>query len=186
MRIITAMKVTPTPRRRQRAAWLITRSQLPGPRWASCSSFVGIVDRELDVREGAHVLVVDHRDRVAVRGDGELDRLAPEHVEHRLEVRVHAVLARPEVDRADGQAVEHGADLIEAEAVHPRRIAVAEAAGQVAFIRKAEAEREAALGRDGGRDCGCGRHGLECGTRAIGERNFSGPRCGEGSAGPAT
>ena len=41
VRIITAMIVTGTPSRRQRSACACTRSQLPGPRCASCSSRVG-------------------------------------------------------------------------------------------------------------------------------------------------
>ena len=55
---------------------------------------------------------------------------------------MHPVLAGAEIDRADGQPLDHGAHLVEGEPVDPRRVAVAERAGQVALVREPDAQRE--------------------------------------------
>ncbi len=53
---------------------------------------------------------------------------------------MHPVLAGAEVYGAHGQAVEDGADLIWPQPVDPGRIAVAEAAGEIALIGQPETE----------------------------------------------
>ena len=57
-----------------------------------------IIEREFDVVEAGYLHVVQRRDRIAVRGDGELDRLAAQIVDQRPKLRMHAILAGAEVD----------------------------------------------------------------------------------------
>ncbi len=55
---------------------------------------------------------------------------------------MHPVLAGAEIDRAHGQAVQDVADLVRAQPVDPRRVPVAEIAGEVALVGEPETERE--------------------------------------------
>ena len=118
-----------------------------------------VIERELDILEGRHVRIVQDLDRVAVGGDRQLERLRPKIGQHGAELRVHSVLAGAEVHRANGQPLDHGAHLIEGEPVDPRRVPVAERAGQVALVREPDAERKLrgslvdAAGRFDGEGC---------------------------------
>ena len=52
-----------------------------------------------------------------VRGDGELEGLCAQPGDDCTELRVHAVLARAEIDRAHGQSPDGLADLVERQAI---------------------------------------------------------------------
>ena len=60
---------------------------------------------------------------------------------------MHAVLARPQIHRTDGQPLHDPLDLIQGEPVHATRIAVAEGAGEIAFVGESEPERDTGIRR---------------------------------------
>ena len=97
--------------------------------------------------ERSQFIVFQHRHTMAVGGDSELDRLCSEIGQNCLEVGMHPVLARPEVDGADGQSFHHGLHLIQRKAVGAAGIAVAEGAREVAFVGKAKSERNTGIRR---------------------------------------
>ncbi len=106
-----------------------------------------IVERELHIGERAQFIVVQDGGAVAVRGDGELDRPRSQVGQDFVELRVHAVFARAEIDRADGQRRDDRAHLFGAEPIDPRWIAVAERAREVALAGQAQTDREPVGGR---------------------------------------
>jgi hypothetical protein len=55
---------------------------------------------------------------------------------------MHAVFARAKIDRTHRKARHDAPDLIQRKPVHPRRMAIAEGADEIAFIGEADAERE--------------------------------------------
>src|SRR5262249_2565383 len=106
----------------------------------------GIVQRKLDVVEGAEFMVFENSDTVTIGSDGELDGLRSQVSQYRLELRMHPVLARAQIYGADGKVFGECLDLVERETVRAVRIAVAEGALKVALIREPKPERDAAAG----------------------------------------
>src|SRR5262249_50129680 len=114
--------------------------------WAALAvllCFVRIVEGKLHVGKGADLGGVERCDRVTVRRDGELDRLLAQPADDGTELRVHAVLAGAEVDRAHGQPRHDCAHLLMRQAIDPGRVAITEIAGEVALVGEPESEREA-------------------------------------------
>ena len=101
----------------------------------------------VNVAESRDLRVVQRCDRIAVRGDRELDRLGAEIIHKPGKIRVHPVLAGAQVHRAYRQAPHHRPHLFQRQATDPRRIAITERAREIAFVGQPEAERERLLRR---------------------------------------
>src|SRR5271167_3169075 len=101
----------------------------------------GVIEREFDVMEGTELIVFQNSNTMTIGSDGELDRLRSQVGQYGLEVRMHAVLTGAEIDRPYGQAFHDCLHLIQGETICASWIAVAEGAGEIAFVGKAEPER---------------------------------------------
>src|SRR5262245_2809718 len=99
-----------------------------------------IVERKFDILKSADFPIVQRRDRIAVRGDRQLDWLGAQIVDERLELGMQAILAGAEIYRAHWQAVHHCSDLFERHAVHPGWSAIAERAREIALVSEPETE----------------------------------------------
>src|SRR5262245_62387029 len=130
---MTAMNVTDTPSLRQRAAPPVSRAAL-----LVLLRLGRIVERKFDVLKSADFPIVQRRDRIAVRGDRQLDWLGAQIVDERLELGMQAILAGAEIYRAHWQAVHHCSDLFERHAVHPGWSAIAERAREIALVSEPE------------------------------------------------
>ena len=82
---------------------------------------------------------------MAIGGDGELDRFRSQVGQYCLEVGMHAVLAGAEIHRAYGQAFHDCLHLIQGETIRASWIAVAEGAGEITLVGKAEPERNTGI-----------------------------------------
>src|SRR6266446_1943309 len=101
----------------------------------------GVIERELDVMEGADFIVFQNSNTMTIGSDGELNRFRSQVGQYCLEVGMHAVLTSAEIHRAHGQTFHHCLHLIEGETIRASRIAVAEGASEITFVGKAEPER---------------------------------------------
>src|SRR5262249_56053143 len=100
----------------------VMRAPVPGPGLRSLPGRSRIIEREFDVVEAGYLHVAQRRDRIAVRGDGELDRLAAQ-IRHQLpKLRMHAVLAGAEVDGTHRQAAHPQPDLFHRQTITPHPI----------------------------------------------------------------
>src|SRR5438552_16614671 len=102
-----------------------------------------VIERELDVMEGARLVVFQNSNTMTVGSNGELDRFRSQEAQYCLEVGMHAVLAGTEIHRPHGQAFHDCLHLIQRETIRARWIAVAEGAGEITLVREAESERNA-------------------------------------------
>src|SRR5262249_2358808 len=64
-----------------------------------------VIQRKLDVVEGAKFLIVQSSHTVTIGGDGELDWLCSQVSQYCFELRMHPVFARPQIYGADGKAI---------------------------------------------------------------------------------
>src|SRR5262249_47552917 len=64
----------------------------------------GIVEGKLDVVKSAELMVFENRNTVTIGRDGELGGQRSQVSQDRLELRMHPVLARPQIYGADGKA----------------------------------------------------------------------------------
>src|ERR1700728_223138 len=101
----------------------------------------GVIERELDVMECRDLIIFQNSNTMAVGGDGELERFRSQVGQYCLEVGMHAVLPGAEVHRPYRQAFHHCLHLIRGETIRASWIAVAEGAGEITFVGKAESER---------------------------------------------
>src|SRR5262249_17153693 len=100
-----------------------------------------VVERELDVMEGAKFRILKNSNTVTVGSNGELDWFCLQVGKDCLEVRMHAILTGAEINRAHGQAIHDSFDLIERKPVRTSRVAIAKGAGEITFVGKTEPKR---------------------------------------------
>jgi hypothetical protein len=87
--------------------------QLPVAVSALCILFSlrRVIERKLDVMEGAQVMVFQNGNTVTVGSDGELHRSSSQVNQYSLVVRMHSVLAGAEIHGANRKAFDHRLDL---------------------------------------------------------------------------
>src|SRR6266403_4290342 len=107
----------------------------------------GVIERELDVMEGTELIVFQNSNTMTIGSDGELDRFRSQVGQYCLEVGMHAVLTSAEIHGAHGQTFHDCLHLIEGETIRASRIAVAEGAGEITLVGKAEPERNTGIRR---------------------------------------
>src|ERR1700730_7864615 len=122
-------------------------NQIPIPSSALCILFGlrGVIERELDVMEGTELIVFQNSNAMTVGSDSELERLRSKVGQYCLGVGMHAVRTRAEIHRPYGQAFHDCLHLIQGETVRASRIAVAEGAGKITLVGKAEPERNTGI-----------------------------------------
>jgi hypothetical protein len=108
-----------------------------------------VIERKLDVMEGAQILVFQNGNTVTVGSDGELHRPSSQVSQYSLVVRVHSVLARSQIHGMNRKAFHDGLHLIQGEPVGASGIAVAEGALEVALVGEPKPERNAGIGMEG-------------------------------------
>src|SRR4029077_16643099 len=101
----------------------------------------GVIERELDVMEGTELVVFQNSNTMTIGSDRELDRFRSQVGQYCPEVGMHAVLTGSEIHRPYGQAFHDCLHLIQREPIRASWIAVAEGAGEIALVGKAEPER---------------------------------------------
>src|SRR6266704_1734320 len=109
--------------------------------------------------EGSQFIVFQNSNTMAIGSDGELDRFRLQVGQYCLEVGMHAVLTGAEIHRSYGQAFHDCLHLIQRETIRASWIAVAEAAGEITLVGKAEPERNTSI------RC---RHHTRSGRRGLG------------------
>src|SRR5207245_2826664 len=118
----------------------------------------GVIERELDVMEGTELIVFQNSNTMTIGSDGELHPCRSQVGQYCLEVGMHAVLTGAEIHRPYGQAFHDCLHLIQGETIHASWIAVAEGAGEITLVGKAEPERNTGIScraRSGRRILGC-------------------------------
>src|SRR5258708_1006565 len=100
-----------------------------------------VIERKLNIVEGAQVMVFQNGNTVTVGSDGEFHRPSSQVSQYSLEVRMHSVLARSQVYRAERKALYDGFHLIQGEAIGASWIAVAEGTGEIALVGEPEPKR---------------------------------------------
>src|ERR1700730_3208555 len=105
----------------------------------------GVIERELDVMECRDLIVFQDSNTMTVGSDGELDRFRLQVGQYCLEVGMHAVLTGAEIHRPYGQAFHDCLHLIQGETIRASWIAVAEGAGEITLVGKAEPERNTGI-----------------------------------------
>src|SRR5260370_1111443 len=70
-----------------------------------------VIERKLDVMEGTQVMVFQNGNTVTVGSDGELYRSSSQVSQYSLVVRMHSVLARSQIHRANRTPSDHHARL---------------------------------------------------------------------------
>src|SRR5713226_10022821 len=105
----------------------------------------GVIERELDVMEGTELIVFQNSNAMTVGSDSELDRFRLQVGQYCLEVGMHAVLTGAEIHRPYGQAFHDCLHLIQGETIRASWIAVAEGAGEITLVGKAEPERNTGI-----------------------------------------
>src|SRR5271167_1143883 len=104
-----------------------------------------VIERKLDVMEGTQLMVFQNSNTVTVGSDGRLHGPRSQVRQYRLELRMHSVLARSQVDGANRKAFHHRLDLFERKTVGTSGIAVAEGTLEVAFVGKPEPKLDAGI-----------------------------------------
>src|SRR5262249_3349898 len=82
---------------------------------------------------------------MSVGSNGQLHRSASQVSQDFPELRMHSVLTRPEIHRANRESLHHGFHLTDGQTIRASRIAVAERARKIAFVGKPEPERNARI-----------------------------------------
>src|SRR5580704_8099371 len=101
----------------------------------------GVIERELDVMEGTELIVFQNSNTMTIGSDGELHPCRLQVGQYRLKVGMHAVLTGAEIHRPYRQAFHDCLHLIQGETIRAGGITVAEGAGKVTLVGKAEPER---------------------------------------------
>src|SRR5205814_4836497 len=100
-----------------------------------------VIERKLNIMKGAHLVVFQHSNTMAVGSDRKFDQFLAQVRQNLFEIRMHAVLAGAQIHGTNWQSFHNGFHLIQRETISAGWISIAEGAGEVAFVGEPETQR---------------------------------------------